>query len=231
MTIPSFDDVMASVTDEAFNLRNWAKHRDDPRHKTGPYPFHDAYAAFDGQRFTRRHVFEHFGQSPAKGVISAIKWGFPRGSGPGGKWHAFSDAIRTSGYVAVLEEVAALPSASPVTIVSRLNAVVSGIGTATTTKIAYFADLKARSASMPERGCLIYDQMVRRAIRKCEDPEFAELSAILRETPRDIWAAKQVATYGLYLEGAHLLAKRHKVTPAQIELMLFRVGRCLPAPR
>ena len=232
--IPSACDVINSVTNEQFRLRNWEKHRKDERHQNGDYPYCDAYAEYDGQRFTRKHVFEHFAQSDVKGVISAIKWGFPRGGRPGGKWQSFSDAFRrSSSYAEAIKEFRAAPARTPLAIVSKLNQITSGVGPATTTKIAYFALLKSRCSKWPdEMDCLIYDSMVRRAI-KCKDyPDFADLRSELAASQGDISPSKQEKTYGLYLRSVHAAARRRQVQPAQIELFLFEIGRnLLPSKR
>ncbi len=231
MNFPSLAEVMDSVTDEEFHLRNWLKHRNDPRHGGVPYPFHDAYTELDGQRFTRQHVFQHFAQSTIKGINSAIKWGYPRGGRPGGRWHAFSDALRTGEYADAIERMRQSPSATAQQIVLRLNAIVVGVGTATTTKMAYFAGLAARGGpTESERSCLIYDSMVRRAIWHRTDEDFGELHRLLRDVRWPITPNKEAATYGLYLDSANRMAERHNVRMEQIELFLFRCGRTLQRP-
>ena len=232
MTIPSAEDVMESVTVERFQLRNWKKHRDDELYPPGGYPFFASYAEYNGQRFTRRIVFEHFAQSAAKGVISAIKWGYPNGGRPGGIWRPFSAAFRSTGYVDAINELRVTPAPSAFAIVSRLNRIVPGVGTATTTKIAYFARLKSSDGpGSVEIECLIYDSMVRRAIAHRHDPDFVDLRSELIHLLRDISPAAQEATYGLYLQSVHAAALRHRVRSDQIELFLFRFGRGLPPRR
>ncbi len=119
MTIPSEEEVMASVTDEEFWCRNWEKHRDDMRYPAGGYQYCRDYAEYDGNRFTRQHVFDHFTQSTAKGVISAIKWGYPKGVRPGGMWRAFSDAFRSNGYTDAINEFRAAPESPACGMLSR----------------------------------------------------------------------------------------------------------------
>jgi hypothetical protein len=42
------------------------------------YPFAHTYRSLDGRAFTRRQVFNHFATSLTNGVISSIKWGYPK---------------------------------------------------------------------------------------------------------------------------------------------------------
>ena len=227
MPIPSLSEVLNSVTDEVFSLRNWSKHRDDARYET-PYPFHDAYGDFDGKRFTRQHVFDHFAESLGKGVISTIKWGYPGGTLQG-NWFALSTAMRSNAYAETISELRKNPLPTAADLVRKLNSLVKGVSTSTTTKIAYFAGLKAQAVDdTAPQECLIYDQMVRRVIRQSTEPELAQLGEILRSTDRDIWPTRQATTYGLYLASVHALARRRGVEPSQIELCLFRAGRLLP---
>lgn len=197
-------------------LANWHKHRDDPRYDQ-PYPHHDEYA--DGQMLRRADVFAHFDQSIRKGIVSAIKWGYPRGRMPGGRWHPFSSAFRVKAFERHLEELQAAESRSATAIIATLNEVVPRIGTATTSKLAYFAGVTAA-----EGRCLIYDSMVRRAIRVRTDPEFAELKAMIVRRTGDLPPAEQVNTYGFYLQAVHGMAERLGVQGEQVELFLF-LGR------
>ena len=208
------------ATDEHYRDRNWNKHRTDVSFGGAVYDHSADFAALDQQRFTRQMVFDHFDTSERKGVVSAIKWGYPKGSLPGGKWRSFSAAFRSDALVECVAKLRAMPETAVRTVVS-LNACVSGIGTATTTKLAYFAGLRTTDGHQ----CLIYDSMVRRAIRAIDMPEFIELAAIIRRSPRDLTPRQQEETYGLYLAGVHQLADDHEVAPDAIELSLFLAGR------
>lgn len=215
-------DILQFATDESFRLKNWRKHRNDPRH-SGPYPHAADYEGMDGQRFTRAFVFDHFDTSDSKGVISTIKWGYPKGSLPGGGWHAFSDAFRSSGFTEALKSLRVHPRSATETV-ALLNGCVKGIGTATTTKIAYFARLAS-----DEGPCLIYDSMVRRAIAHSAESEFADLKAVLNRSKRDLTPAQQEATYGLYIRSVGASAEKRGVAPEVVELALFKSGRLLPS--
>lgn len=216
------DDILQFATDESFRLKNWIKHRNDERHGS-PYDYASDYDALDGQRFTRAVVFDHFAASDTKGVISTIKWGYPKGSLPGGGWHAFSDAFRSSSFGEALTALRAMPRSANETV-ATLNRCVKGVGTATTTKIAYFARLMTN-----EGPCLIYDSMVRRAIAHSAEPEFANLKATLNRSKRDLTPSHQEGTYGLYITSVIAAANRRGVTPEVVELDLFTSGRNLPS--
>ena len=216
------NDILQFATDESFRRKNWIKHRDDERHGA-PYQYAADYDALDGQRFTRAMVFDHFEESVSKGVVSTIKWGYPKGSLPGGGWHAFSDAFRCSSFGDVLKALRARPRSANETV-AALNGCVKGIGTATTTKIAYFARLTTH-----EGPCLIYDSMVRRAIAHSAEPEFADLRTRLNRSKRDLAPAQQEETYGLYIASVIAAAERRAKTPEAVELDLFTSGRLLPA--
>ncbi len=216
------NNILDFATDESFRLKNWKKHRDDERHDS-PYDHASDYDVLDGKRFTRALVFSHFETSDAKGVISTIKWGYPKGSLPGGGWHAFSDAFRSPKFGEILNALRAEPRSASETV-TMLNRCVKGIGTATSTKIAYFARL-----TTSEGPCLIYDSMVRRAIAHRSDPEFAHLKTVLNSSTRDLTPAAQERTYGNYIASVISAAKGQGVSPEVVELDLFKAGRELPS--
>lgn len=227
MMIPSPTDVSDSVTDPIFRTANWLKHREDPRHSS-PYAYADDFADLNGKAFTRSRVFSDFVKSDQRGVVSSIKWGFPRGGRPRGTWKPFSDAFRSTSHAAAIAELRLkpLPAAD---LIQMLNSAVKGVGTATTSKMAYFARLNATDAG----ACLIYDSMVRRAIRDCDDPDIAQdaafepLKKLLRSKRRDLTPSEQEASYGLYIRAVRASAERRGVAPDQLELALFRAGRMI----
>lgn len=227
MKIPSPADVSDSVTDLVFRTANWLRHREDPRYSS-PYSHADDFTDLDGKAFTRSRVFADFEKSDQLGVVSSIKWGFPRGGRPGGVWTPFSDAFRSTSHAAAIAELRLrpLPAAD---LIRKLNEVVKGVGTATTSKMAYFARLKATDAG----ECLIYDSMVRRAIRDSEDPDIAHdaafkpLKKLLRSKRRDLTPPEQEASYGLYIRAVRASAETRGIAPDQLELALFRAGRLI----
>jgi hypothetical protein len=138
---------------------------------------------------------------------------------PGGRWQPFSCAFRSTDFESYIE-IFQTGGARPATeIVTRLNGVLPRIATATTSKMAYFAGLVA-----DEGACLIYDSMVRRAIRARSDGEFTALKAIITRRKADLLPSEQAETYGLYLAATHAMAARLNVQGDQIELFLF-LGR------
>lgn len=225
--IPTREDVSESVTREKFHWGNWERHRTDVRYPPIRYPYWEDYRALEGRRFTRQHVFAHFGESTRKGVISSIKWGYPTGGRPGGVWQPFSSAFRSD---CLSDEVQTLRDGAPLLpkeIVFRLNRTLGGVGTATTTKIAYFARIRAYVGTETV-SCLIYDSMVRRAIIQRHDEQFCELKDVLSRYRNDISPILQEQTYSLYLESVYAAAAAFKISAEQIELFLFRAGRVLP---
>jgi len=227
MLIPTLQEVLHSTTDDSYRHRNWAKHRNDPRYGDGGFPFAHDFQTLDSLPFTRQHVFDAFLESPHKGAIAAIKWGYPKGSRRRGSWQAFSEAFRNVEYGASINDLSRSTVPASVAL-KRLNALVSGVGTATTTKMMYFAGIRVTIGTGEHTTGLIYDQMVRRAIACSEEPAFGLLKCRLLRWKGDITPPYQVKTYEEYLRAVVATARRHKVREDQIELALFRIGRGLP---
>lgn len=222
MEIPTREQVLESVTDAAFKTANWEKHR---RHYDRPYAYADAFDDLDGGAFPRSRVFADFAVSDQRGVVSSIKWGYPRGGRPGGAWMAFSDAFRSSAHAdAICHLRKSRHTASD--LIRTMNAVAEGIGTATTSKMVYFAKLRCE-----EGGCLIYDSMVRRALKLscdpdiCEDRHLAPIRKAVLNRERDLSPREQEDTYGVYIAALIASATERGVEPDQLELALFREGR------
>lgn len=227
MLIPTLQDVLHSTTDDSYRHRNWAKHRSDPRYGGRGFPFAGDFQALDSLPFTRQHVFDAFGESPQKGAVAAIKWGYPKGSRPGGSWQAFSAAFRNVEYGESIAELLQSPTSALVAL-RHLNTLVSGVGTATTTKMMYFAGIRVGIGSGEYTTSLIYDSMVRRAIARSEEPTFNYLKCLLLRWKSDIAPAYQENTYEDYLKAVVATARQYNVREDQIELALFRIGRRLP---
>lgn len=221
MKIPSRQEVLDSVTDTTFKLANWNKHRDHGK----PYPYADAFHDLDGGAFPRSRVFADFTASDQRGVISSIKWGYPRGGRPGGAWMAFSDAFRSTAHADALQQIRK-SHLSASDLIRTLNAVAKGVGTATTSKIAYFARLQCE-----EGVCLIYDAMVRRALKSsrdrdiCEDAHLAPIREAVLVRTRDLSPRELEDTYGIYITALTRSADERGINPDQLELALFREGR------
>ena len=228
MKIPSRQEVLDSVTDTKFKVANWTKHRD---HCGKPYPYADAFHDLDGGAFPRSRVFADFADSDQRGVISSIKWGYPRGGRPRGAWQAFSHAFRSSDHADAVRDLKG-QVVSATYLIRKLNALTEGrekgLGTATTSKIAYFAQLQSEEGS-----CLIYDSMVRRALRFSQDRDIREdthlapiRDAVVRRTS-DLTPREQENTYGIYIAALTASAAARGIDPDQLELALFREGRAV----
>jgi hypothetical protein len=225
IAIPTEIEVWESVTSASFRLDNWRKHLLDDRYGGHHYPYSQDFVALDSKPFSRRTVFKHFEESVSKGIISAIKWGYPTGGRPGGSWQAFSTAFRDMRYADLVGTLLAQEASLATSALVKLNAILPGIGTATTTKIAYFAGLKVEIEHGKIAPCLIYDSMVRRAIKHGHEETFASLREVLNRHRRDLPPKQQQDTYASYLTCVCAFAEQRRVLPAQIELWLFRAGR------
>ena len=161
----------------------------------------------------------------AEGVIATIVWGYPKGRYPGGRgFNPMLDQIDE--IVAILrtghERSGDIDAAELCYRFSRI----SGIGISTYSKMLYFAEVEAK-----EGLCLIYDQMVMRAISVSPEPELAPLQARLGSSYlsskgsapsyRTYPPALQEATYGLFLDAAGRMATRKGMHPADVEQELF----------
>jgi hypothetical protein len=167
-------------------------------------------------KLTRQHVFDIGASDPAKGVIAAIVWGFPKGGLPGGQYKDFASVFCHAQKFA--DEIGRLgldDNISPFEALSRLNSLQAGIGFATTSKLAYFARLKFH-----KMHALIYDANVIKAIK--DDV----LSGEFPNTRKLLGSGKAfyhlgMPSYARFIEEANALATRTGVDPDQIEAKLF----------
>lgn len=228
MVIENLDDVGSP-----HRSKNWENYLNDPALCSDVKDYISAVCATgradsEGQ-LRRGHVKEAFRHSPAYGVVSAVMWGYPKGRLPGGK--SFKPVFANCAVLATT--IVKLKSSSPsaMDVCSSLGTI-AGMGPSTYTKIAHFAGIECR-----EGGCLIFDQMVMRAISLAPEPEFQELARALgkcqhpdgrhKAYPRTV----QERTYGPFILAAHRLAERLQTTPSHIELELFfRAPRGRPTP-
>lgn len=218
LTIENVDDVGSP-----HRSRNWGNYLNDPTLCSDVKDCISAVCALarsdsDGQ-LRRGHVREAFRQSLALGVVSAVMWGYPSGRLPGGK--SFRPVFANCAVLATT--IAKLKSSSPsaMDVCSSLGTIM-GMGPSTYTKIAHFAGIECR-----EGGCLIFDQMVMRAISLAPESEFQELARELGKCQlsdgryKAYTRAIQERTYGPFILAAHKLAERLQTTPSHIELDLF----------
>ena len=228
MVIRNLDDVGSP-----HRSKNWEKYFDSPALSPDVKDYIGSVCAIaradaEGQ-LRRGHVKEAFRRSPAYGVVSAVMWGYPKGRLPGGK--SFIPVFANCGVLA--NKIVKLKSGSPsaIDVCNSLGTII-GMGPSTYTKIAHFAGIECC-----EGGCLIFDQMVMRAISLAPEPEFQELARELgtcqradgkhKAYPRSV----QERTYGPFILAAQRLADRLQTTPSHIELELFfRAPRGRPTP-
>ncbi|AOL94011.1 8-oxoguanine DNA glycosylase OGG fold protein [Porphyrobacter sp. LM 6] len=173
---------------------------------------------------TRGYVLQTFSQSFRKGVIASVIWGYPKGRFPGGR--SFSGIFSRSEELAIT--LTGLRRREPMAardICSQFQGF-PGLGPSTYTKMLYFAGIEA-----VEGPCLIYDQMVMRAIAESDEPSWADIKAELGSCRYPNGRFKMYArgtqegTYGGYLRAAHGLATAAR-SAESIELELF-----MQAPR
>lgn len=210
----------------AINLANWARYADSDDRLTANWVAEicEEIQHSDGCLITRGYVSQAFSQSFSKGVIASMIWGYPKGRFPGGRSFAGIFA-KAEGLAGKLEKLKSGKPLSAEAICSEFDGF-QGLGPSTYTKMLYFADIAAIEGS-----CLIYDQMVMRAIAESGEPHWAAIHKRLgscrypngkfKTYPR----ALQVETYGSFLSVTHSLATRERNAEA-IELDLF-----MSAPR
>jgi len=209
-----------SCVDDVLAFRDIADSGDVFRPGSWPddLPYRADLSAVEGP-LLRQHVFDAFSDSIHRGCVYALVWGYPRGT----LYEKRSKTVETNTLwkavldlgelVAGVESLRAFSKGAKDTI-ARLNKQ-SGLGTASTSKVAYFAELDT-SAGL----CCIYDVRVRKAIKRLPYPE---LSAAKADLPLD---KSGPDFYEKYL---HHLAKLAKLigkatTTDDVERFLFVRG-------
>lgn len=210
----------------AINLANWARYVDSDDRLTANWVAEicEEIQHSDGCLITRGYVSQAFSQSFAKGVIASVIWGYPKGRFPGGR--SFSGIFSRSEELAgALTDLRRREPIAAQDICSQFQGF-PGLGPSTYTKILYFAGIEAI-----EGPCLIYDQMVMRAIAESDEHYWADIKAVLGPCRYSSGRFKmyargtQESTYGGYLRAAHGLATT-AMSAESIELGLF-----MQAPR
>ncbi len=175
---------------------------------------------------SRQDVFDAFGDDIAKGIITTLVWGYPKGKLPGGR--GFERVLdRLPEISAIIAELRAEPPLAAATICSRFEQF-SGLGPSTFTKFLYFSGIQAE-----EGRCLIYDQMVMRAIVVSDLSSWREIGSRLGSVHRPsggyrmFTQKQQISSYGAYLRIAEQVAG----SPMLADLVELQLFNCAPKGR
>lgn len=202
------------------NPANWEKHVEFVSRNGGSGELVrevlDHCAEVSARKLTRQHVFNIGALDPAKGVIAAIVWGFPKGGRPGGQYKAFASVFcQAQRFADEIDKIKRDGDTSAFEALNRLNNLQPGIGFATTSKLAYFARLEFQGMQ-----ALIYDANVINAIKDNVLPgEFPSTRKILGSNKA--FYHRAMPSYATFIEEANALAIRIGADPDQIEAKLF----------
>ncbi len=157
---------------------------------------------------TRRNVFDYFQQDTARGIISSIVWGFPRGTLPGGRpLSAIFENL--SFFKEVIEEIAREDLSEEKFELINSKA---GIKNGATSKMLYFSGAKIGNIK-----CLIFDSRVRGNLLEHRPIEF---NSTIEHLPRNSlypgWNG-----YKAFCQEVKNLATQLCVTEDAIEMYLF----------
>jgi len=179
----------------------------------------------------RQHVFDAFRESTHKGITYSLVWGYPSGRTYAGTENDtnLKGALRNPQRLVDAVDSLIYASRNALETVKRLNRQ-PGLGIASTTKVAYFAQLETGAGK-----CLIFDRQVTKASLTLDYPELADFQAELRslyakrKTNADLInvIAQASAAYPIYLDHAYKLARviGRGVTGDEVERFLFERGR------
>lgn len=218
------DDVLAfRETEEAGeDFRPHAWNADDLQ-------YFDELLAIKGP-ILREHVFKAFEHSVHKGVTFSLVWGYPSGRTYAGTENEanLKNALRDPSVLIETVETLLIDSRNALQTIKMLNRQ-RGLGTASTTKVAYFAEIETGPGK-----CLIFDKQVTKAILTLQYPELTEVKQGLMSLSRggslsdmiDTVAQKE-RSYPVYLDHAYRLARLvgKGTTGEDIERFLFTNGR------
>ena len=176
-------------------------------------------------RIGRQIIKNIYRRDIGEGVIATIMWGYPKGRYPGGR--GFNGVFsQVANIVSIVEDAQERKSEITADELCYRLSRIAGIGVSTYSKILYLAEIAVK-----EGICLIYDQMVMRAISRSRDPELIALSEKLGSCFRKdkdgkdrYWnypGAIQEATYGQFLTAVGRIALRDGLHPADVEQALF----------
>lgn len=131
-----------------------------------------AYEA-NGNRVGRQFIKDIYKKDLIEGIIATIVWGYPKGRYPGGK--GFNEVFKQLNEISkiILDAQALLDKMDAEKICLRFSSI-RGIGVSTFSKMLYLSETTVR-----EGICLIYDQMVMRAISRSQDRALISIGAKL----------------------------------------------------
>jgi hypothetical protein len=178
-----------------------------------------------GNPIGRQIIKEIYRCDIGEGVIATIIWGYPKGRYPGGK--GFNAVFaQVPEITSILEDAKTRKGDITADEICCRQSRIAGMGISTYTKMLYLSDTIVK-----EGVCLIYDQMVMRAISRSQDPELLEIGRSLgpcirkQKDGKDGYhtypAAIQKATYGPFLRAVGSMALRDGRHPADVEQALF----------
>lgn len=177
-----------------------------------------------GNQISRQIIKDIYRRDLGEGVVATIFWGYTKGRYPGGK--GFQDVIaHLDDIVAVLRDAKARKGSISTYEVCRRMGQVAGMGVSTYTKMLYLAEIETSDGI-----CLIYDQMIMRAISVSDEPELASIRKKLgdciverngKRSYRTYTQNVQEDTYGAFIRAARRIAQRDGQHPADVEQRIF----------
>lgn len=205
-----------------FNRERWTK----------PIPHLDEIGEIKSPLY-REHVKQAVSQSVEKGIVYTLVWGYPNGfTNVKTTSHEHNLQTALSRDLAQLVERVELLKRDPrsaVRTIAKLNET-DGIGTASTSKVAYFFGLETSVGP-----CLIFDQQVVRALFRYDYPELLDLRYRMTIPGRkptvvgdDVGKiVKHPPNYQAYLEGMMELERRigRGAYVEDLERFIFWLGR------
>ncbi|MDC3304101.1 hypothetical protein OAV15_02815 [Amylibacter sp.] len=170
--------------------------------------FDDVFNGYDKIQLSRKGVFDNFDASLEMGMLSAIAWGFQKGTRPGGKTlHPFLENF--SDIANVLKRIMA-EGLNEVSF-NELN-VHKNVKNGVTTKLLYFS-----KSIVNNSHCLIYDSRVKAYLEEFRPIEFNKTLTVMKK-----WQAQPTFDlYKNYCEEAQVCAEQNALSSAAIEMFMF----------
>ncbi|MEG3162979.1 hypothetical protein U1701_00045 [Sphingomonas sp. PB2P19] len=196
-------------------------------------PFEEEFKRHEdeGNPLLRHHVKSAVAQDTYKGLIYTLVWGYPNGNTDAksqNKSYSLQKAmLDLDETVDRIDRFKNHPRKARIMIDTLNNH--HGFQVSTTSKIAYFAGLKA-----PEGNCLIFDSQVCRAVLFYGYPELDDLRSRLAGgrlpgpyTKNEFKPLLKPANYGGWIEGVNALARLlgPYVEAEDVERFIFMLGK------